>query len=305
VHAGEQHPLVSAGPPKAIPLLPVQEPPLVASPAETEAQSAESSRSEAVSMSCSDVDSSEAIQHCICQGQGDKERDGPCDASDGSHVPRPPLKELPGLVPRPLTLPQAVAKALTEAAHKQGSNDNLAAVVVDLMGPRRFSPPSAAILRDSRGAANVSGMQDGEGRLADLLVPRRSTAMCPSSIIQGGDWLHVCQRMSSCLPTAFHDLVCVRRNGMHVKLIAACIATGASHQYKLKELLALVPRGHGVSAALSGSCSRQPEHASTGRQQELYDAQQCDLGAIEQVALLSKQDPDVGASGSPSRLFSI
>ena len=50
----------------------------------------------------------------------------------GRLVHVPVVHSLPGLVPRPLTLAEAVAEAITQAAYKQGSTDNLAALAVDL-----------------------------------------------------------------------------------------------------------------------------------------------------------------------------
>lgn len=103
-----------------------------------------------------------------------------CEALD------PPVKKLPGLVPRPLTLPQVVAEAITEAAYKQGSNDNLATVAVDLIGPKRLTKVKSHedIIHD----ANASGRSpQPQGRQSSFPVPRRSTATSPSAIIQAGE----------------------------------------------------------------------------------------------------------------------
>ncbi len=102
-----------------------------------------------------------------------------------------PLMKLPGLVARPLTLQQAVAEAITEAAYKQGSNDNLAAVVIDLVGPQRYAvEPSAQAGSNPPNEKRVTGdgialEQQGLGDAADAMipVPRRSTIAATSSLM--------------------------------------------------------------------------------------------------------------------------
>lgn len=97
--------------------------------------------------------------------------------------------KLPGHRPRPLTLPQAAAEALTAAAYHRGSSDNLAVVAVALdKGTHGRSDPAHAdgSARDhgveisSQRAAGNEALLDAEQPLS---VPRRGTA--PGAFLQG------------------------------------------------------------------------------------------------------------------------
>lgn len=182
-HAGEQHMLTHAGAPKAIPLPPVVTPPLV--PSHSEHSVVQSSPNTVCASQTDDASKDVAAE-------------GSCTAArhfidSGEYVSvAEPLKKLPGLVARPLTLQQAVAEAITEAAYRQGSNDNLATVVVDLRGAQRFAAGSMAWSRSSSAAL--------EGQLEDarvvevpaltpeasamISVPRRSTVPATTSLTE-------------------------------------------------------------------------------------------------------------------------
>ncbi len=102
----------------------------------------------------------------------------------GLLVHAPAMPSLPGLVPRPLTLPEAVAEAITLAAYKQGSTDNLAALAVDLQPKWRSSStlreasrkPQHADSSDRYGLRDRAGPElSGEG--ADYTLPWHSTGL--------------------------------------------------------------------------------------------------------------------------------
>ena len=94
------------------------------------------------------------------------------------------MPSLPGLVPRPLTLAEAAAEAITLAAYKQGSTDNLAALVVDLQPEWRANrtfrvasrEPQPANRGKTSGTADTAGPElSGEG--ADYTLPWHSTGL--------------------------------------------------------------------------------------------------------------------------------
>jgi len=104
------------------------------------------------------------------------------------------LPSLPGVVPRPLTLAEATAEAITAAAYKMGSTDNLAALVVDLQPEwrtistlqhnRRSPEPAQGTSRHAK--RNQEGPElSGEG--ADYSLPWHSTGLI---VPQHGGILH-------------------------------------------------------------------------------------------------------------------
>ena len=174
-----QHTLTVTSPRKAIPLPPVLAPPLISSHV------------------THPVPRTHNIpDQTLCQSDACKEAisDGSCTAAaDMSSTIKEvstaePLMKLPGLVSRPFTLQQAVAEAITEAAYKQGSNDNLATVVVDLVGSRRYAIDlSAQNGSNSPAEEHIVGIavsleQQGLGD-AIIPVPRRSTSPVACSLI--------------------------------------------------------------------------------------------------------------------------
>lgn len=191
------------------------------------------------------------------------------------------LPGLSGLVPRPLTLAHVVAEAITQAAYRQGSTDNLAALVVDLQTPWRSERTSKFKAGMSEGAGggkeNRHGSSGGgtgrarggpelAGESADYMLPRHSTGVI---IPQHGELLQVCFIQICCLgtnalvlmqmPAVAHnrDAACShfkekkRHNYaqafsdsdmLRYALRVTCHNAGSSHVYKLEELVALVPR---------------------------------------------------------------
>lgn len=102
----------------------------------------------------------------------------------GLLVHAPVMPSLPGLVPRPLTLAEAVAEAVTLAAYKAGSTDNLAALVVDLQPHWRSSSRLRKVPREPQraGRGKRYGERDragpglsGEG--TDYSLPWHSTGL--------------------------------------------------------------------------------------------------------------------------------
>ena len=94
------------------------------------------------------------------------------------------VQGLPGLAPRPITLTAAVAEAITMAAYRQGSTDNLAALAVDLQPQWRSEVAShrPSGTRDASKPGKWQGLDNrdeddlaGEG--ADYTVPRHSTGL--------------------------------------------------------------------------------------------------------------------------------
>lgn len=94
------------------------------------------------------------------------------------------LPSLPGVVPRPLTLAEATAEAITLAAYKMGSTDNLAALLVDLQAEWRTS----STLQHNRrrpepaqgGSRHAKRIQEGpelSGEGADYSLPWHSTGL--------------------------------------------------------------------------------------------------------------------------------
>ena len=167
---------MQSGPLKAIPLPPVIGPPLIPSYPEPPVQSIHANGGEAF---CSD----ETGNHNDIPSA-----DNLCTAVPdlmsvkGETSTREPLKKLPGLVARPFTLQQAVAEAITEAAYRQGSNDNIATVVVDLLGLQRFARGAAdkQSTRPSKEHLSEDALpnkQQGLGDAANVMIPipRRST----------------------------------------------------------------------------------------------------------------------------------
>lgn len=173
-------------PPKAIPLFPTKEPPLVASAVKQPESSGLSGCSHELGVPCTPTnlrsfnvsvpaDTAEAGWELVGQAE---------EVSCSRGSAEPAVKKLPGLVPRPLTLPQAVAEAITEAAYKQGSNDNLATVAVRLVGPQQTARGRA---ESPAGVGSDLNMSQKAPRLQEgthpFPVPRRSTA---PSIIEAG-----------------------------------------------------------------------------------------------------------------------
>ena len=92
------------------------------------------------------------------------------------------MPSLPGLVPRPLTLAEAVAEAITLAAYKQGSTDNLAALVVDLRPDWRSSRREGPQEQQSVDNGDRAGKRDRagpelSGTGADYSLPWHSTGL--------------------------------------------------------------------------------------------------------------------------------
>jgi hypothetical protein len=183
--AGEEHALTAAAAsPKAIPLPPVGTLALASSmPSVEDALEAALQQQEAVDDAAAErpgraqQDDADACQadrpaglHCMLHSE----------ASAG---------KLPGHRPRPLTLPQAVAEALTAAAYRQGSPDNLAVVAVVLGGGMhgRADPAHAEESAGEQGMENSSQRAAGSAAPAAqqplLSVPRRGTA--PGAFLQG------------------------------------------------------------------------------------------------------------------------
>lgn len=94
------------------------------------------------------------------------------------------MQGLPGLTPRPITLTAAVAEAITMAAYRQGSTDNLAALAVDLHPKWRSGGASPGLpgTQDASEPGTQQGLDNREdadlaGEGADYTVPRHSTGL--------------------------------------------------------------------------------------------------------------------------------
>lgn len=167
---------MQSGPIKAIPLPPVFAPPLIPSYPEPQVGSTHASGDRA---SCSDEPGSRNIVSSakdLCTAVPD------AMSVNEEMGTREPLKKLPGLVARPFTLQRAVAEAITEAAYRQGSTDNLATVVVDLLGLQRYArvaaekqsaPPSEKHSSEGALPNKEQGLSDATNVM--IPVPRRST----------------------------------------------------------------------------------------------------------------------------------
>lgn len=167
---------MQSGPVKAIPLPPVIVPPLIPSYPEPPVGSTHANKDQAF---CSDEP---GIRNNVNSAEDNCPGVPDVTSVNEEIGTREPLKKLPGLVARPFTLQQAVAEAITEAAYRQGSNDNLATVVVDLLGLQRYArvaaekesaPPSE---KHSSGDALRNKQQVlGDATNVIIPVPRRST----------------------------------------------------------------------------------------------------------------------------------
>ena len=180
--AGKEAPITAL--PRAIPLLPV---PSASSPAPPSggAGTTVNSRDAEASAGDADGDTPDAVTGPSAR-HADSARHRP-----GLLVHAPVMPSLPGLVPRPLSLPEAVAEAITLAAYKQGSTDNLAALVVDLQPEWRASRQSREVLAEpqpaSRGA--IHGQRDRAGpELSGEGLPWHSTGLIEP---QHGEGIHV------------------------------------------------------------------------------------------------------------------
>ena len=131
------------------------------------------------------------------------------------------MPSLPGLVPRPLTLAEAVAEAITLAAYKQGSTDNLAALVVDLRPDWRSSRREGPQEQQSVDTGDRAGKRDRagpelSGTGADYSLPWHSTGLimpqhgkrCPhaETNLSHGHQLFTGQRDATPLPST--DRLC-------------------------------------------------------------------------------------------------
>ena len=131
----------------------------------------------------------------------------------------PVMPSLPGLVPRPLTLAKAVAEAVTLAAYKAGSTDNLAALVVDLQPDWRSSsrlrkvptePQSAAQGQRFGEKAGAGPEVSGEG--AHYSLPWHSTGLIVPQQSKGfhklkGGPPYVCRMASGTDVNSFHPRI--------------------------------------------------------------------------------------------------
>ena len=117
------------------------------------------------------------------------------------------LPRLPGLVPRPLTLAQAAAEAITLAAYRKGSTDNLAALVVDLQPQWRTESTMRSNLG---GVGQNAGVARGEssggpelaGESADYTLPWHSTGLL---VPQHGELSHEPQPSKGLGPCPLHN----------------------------------------------------------------------------------------------------
>lgn len=202
------------------------------------------------------------------------------------------LPSLPGVVPRPLTLAEATAEAITAAAYKMGSTDNLAALVVDLQPEwrtistlqhnRRSPEPAQGTSRHAK--RNQEGPElSGEG--ADYSLPWHSTGLI---IPQHGGILHAVMTHShraildkhtyslgrasaestviaqpvAKLSQSASIMSCARVAGILMRILLT--SAGSGHVYQLKELVALVPRkataGGDMAPAWPGVCRLPASH---------------------------------------------
>ena len=196
--AGQQAPITA--PPIAIPLLPV--------PSQHAAPHAASSEKDEGAIVAEDRElpshapgpasdtppardsSAVAAKHHAEQHPHEQHADNSGQAGHVGHAGM--LSGLPGLVPRPPTLAQAAAEAITLAAYRKGSTDNLAALVVDLQPQWR----TESTMRSNLGGAGQSaGVARGEssggpelaGESADYTLPWHSTGLL---VPQHGEILH-------------------------------------------------------------------------------------------------------------------
>ena len=175
---------------------------------------------------------------------------------------------LPALVmARPLTLPMAVAEAVTQAAYLQGSSDNLAVVAVDLMGAQRTATTAADA------AASIDDQDSGRSPAGAPVQPLEPTGV-------GFFSLSVPRRSTS-----------ATTKGLHLE--------GAAQQYELKELLALVPR----QAHLRWPASQpalSPPQPDVATQQVLQEgAGSAVQTCSHQAALVPGEGASSGATSAP------